>query len=189
LSSSAALDILCIIQIVIVKLLIIKHSKIPKRSLPANVHQEHLNYSRNFCYAFRILHSSRSMSPASTLGVPASPTRARSVSQPIREGVAVNFSNMMPSLESSQMKPARSAYMRSHSSSAVQRTSPSTSHATLQQTPVSKGRARSSSLMTVTEVGGDEPENVVDRMGVGTNENANWVNAPGESNSTWLCCC
>lgn len=34
--------------------------------------------------------------------------------------------------------------------------------------------------MTVTEVGGDEPENVVDRMGVGTNENANWVNAPGE---------
>jgi len=121
------------------------------------------------------------MSPASTLGVPASPTRARSVSQPIREGVAVDFSNMMPSLESSQMKPARSAYMRSHSSSAVQRTSPSTSHATLQQTPVSKGRARSSSLMTVTEVGGDEPENVVDRMGVGTNENANWVNAPGES--------
>lgn len=35
--------------------------------------------------------------------------------------------------------------------------------------------------MTVTEVGGDEPENVVDRMGVGTNENANWVNAPGKS--------
>jgi hypothetical protein len=37
--------------------------------------------------------------------------------------------------------------------------------------------------MTVTEVGGDEPENVVDRMGVGTNENANWVNAPGEFTS------
>ena len=43
-----------------------------------------------------------------------------------------------------------------------------------------KGRARSSSLVMVTEVGGDEPENVVDRLGVGTNENAAWVNAPGE---------
>lgn len=37
--------------------------------------------------------------------------------------------------------------------------------------------------MTVTEVGGDEPENVIDRMGVGTNENANWVNAPGQSSN------
>ena len=44
-----------------------------------------------------------------------------------------------------------------------------------------KGRARSSSLVTVTEVGGDEPENVVDRVGMGTNENAAWVNAPGMS--------
>lgn len=34
--------------------------------------------------------------------------------------------------------------------------------------------------MTVTEVGGDEPEGVVDRLGVGVNENAAWVNAPGE---------
>lgn len=42
-----------------------------------------------------------------------------------------------------------------------------------------KGRARSASLVTVTEVGGDEPENVVDRLGVGSNENAAWVNAPG----------
>jgi hypothetical protein len=122
------------------------------------------------------------MSPGSaTLGLPTSPTRARSVSQPIREGVAADFSNLSSSVESSQMKPARSAYMRSHSSSAVQRTSPSTSNATLHQGQTSKGRARSSSLMTVTEVGGDEPENVIDRMGVGTNENANWVNAPGAS--------
>ncbi|KAJ9110366.1 hypothetical protein QFC20_002963 [Naganishia adeliensis] len=45
-----------------------------------------------------------------------------------------------------------------------------------------KGRARSSSLVTVTEVGGDEPEGVVDRLGVGVNENAAWVNAPG----AWL---
>jgi hypothetical protein len=42
-----------------------------------------------------------------------------------------------------------------------------------------KTRARSASLVTVTEVGGDEPENVVDRMGTGSNENAAWVNAPG----------
>lgn len=42
------------------------------------------------------------------------------------------------------------------------------------------GRARSSSLVTVTEVGGDdEPEGMVDRLGQG-NENAAWVNAPGE---------
>lgn len=46
-----------------------------------------------------------------------------------------------------------------------------------------KGRARSSSLVTVTEVGGDEPENVVDRLGVGSNENAAWVNAPGSCSS------
>lgn len=37
--------------------------------------------------------------------------------------------------------------------------------------------------MTVTEVGGDEFEEVVDRSGMGTNENAAWVNAPGESTS------
>jgi hypothetical protein len=43
------------------------------------------------------------------------------------------------------------------------------------------GRGRSSSLVTVTEVGGDEPDSLVDRLGVGVNENANWVNAPGES--------
>lgn len=46
--------------------------------------------------------------------------------------------------------------------------------------PPSAGRARSSSLVTVTEVGGDdEPEGMVDRLGQG-NENAAWVNAPGE---------
>jgi hypothetical protein len=44
-----------------------------------------------------------------------------------------------------------------------------------------KGRGRSSSLVTVTEVGGDDGDQVVDRLGVGVNENANWVNAPGES--------
>lgn len=34
----------------------------------------------------------------------------------------------------------------------------------------------------MTEVGGDEPEGVVDRLGVGVNENAAWVNSPGELN-------
>jgi len=50
----------------------------------------------------------------------------------------------------------------------------------------SKGRARSSSLVTVIEVGGDEPENVVDRLGIGTNENAAWVNAPGGYYRMWM---
>ena len=44
-----------------------------------------------------------------------------------------------------------------------------------------KGRGRSSSLVTVTEVGAEDGDQVVDRLGVGVNENANWVNAPGES--------
>lgn len=43
-----------------------------------------------------------------------------------------------------------------------------------------RGRARSGSLVTVTEVGGDEPDNVNDRLGVGSNHNAAWVNAPGK---------
>jgi hypothetical protein len=64
---------------------------------------------------------------------------------------------------------------RSHSSNSVQRITP---ESTLGKS--SKGRARSSSLVTVTEVGGDEPENMVDRMGLGSNENAAWVNAPGK---------
>lgn len=48
-----------------------------------------------------------------------------------------------------------------------------------------KGRGRSSSLVTVTEVGGDDTDQVVDRLGVGVNENANWVNAPGQS-GRWI---
>lgn len=34
--------------------------------------------------------------------------------------------------------------------------------------------------MTVTEVGGDDSEGLADRSGMGANENAAWVNAPGE---------
>lgn len=82
--------------------------------------------------------------------------------------------------ESTTLKPSRSNYVRSHSSSAIQRSTTSGANGSTNGAQ-SKGRARSSSLMTVTEVGGDEPETVVDRMGVGTNENANWVNAPGMS--------
>jgi hypothetical protein len=48
------------------------------------------------------------------------------------------------------------------------------------------GRARSGSLVTVTEVGGDEPDNVNDRLGVGANFNAAWVNSPGEFKSRVL---
>jgi hypothetical protein len=47
-----------------------------------------------------------------------------------------------------------------------------------------KTRARSSSLVTVTEVGGGGPENEVDSFGVGPNENAAWVNGPGERGAT-----
>ncbi len=51
-------------------------------------------------------------------------------------------------------------------------------------------------MVTVTEVGGDDPENDVDRVAVGVNENAAWVNAPGErmaasdrtSDAGWLTC-
>ena len=76
--------------------------------------------------------------------------------------------------------------LRSQSSSAIQRASTIGAAINGNNNGVSslgkagKGRARSSSLVAVTEAGGDEPENVVDRLGVGTNENAAWVNAPGE---------
>ena len=81
--------------------------------------------------------------------------------------------------------------MRSHSTQAVLRPpngnkslNPSSNSNNL---PQAKGRARSSSLVTVTEAGGDETENVVDRLGVGTNENAEWVNAPGKRVSSYGC--
>ena len=103
--------------------------------------------------------------PVVTLTAPQSPTRARSVSQPIREDVATDFYPHAP--------------LRSHSSNSILRTSTAGTGSEAR----GKGRARSSSLVTVTEVGGDEPENVVDRLGVGSNENAAWVNAPGRSDA------
>jgi hypothetical protein len=117
--------------------------------------------------------------PVSLTADSQSPTRARSVSQPIREGVETNFSQ--------HLHPSRSTVFRSQSSNSViipaNISTPSNSAANpnAAKRSVKGGRARSSSLVTVTEVGGDEPENVVDRLGIGTNENAAWVNAPGES--------
>lgn len=115
--------------------------------------------------------------PSVTVTAPTqSPTRSRSVSQPIREDVEADFSQ--------HLQPSRFSVFRSQSSTSITRISgpPSPSNGSNLSSPVkrsTKGRARSASLVTVTEVGGDEPENVVDRLGVGSNENAAWVNAPG----------
>nr|XP_031864430.1 uncharacterized protein CI109_000344 [Kwoniella shandongensis]KAA5531502.1 hypothetical protein CI109_000344 [Kwoniella shandongensis] len=119
------------------------------------------------------------MSPSSvSLTAPIhSPTRSRSVSQPIPEDSLDTLSPLNP--------PTRSSVTRTHSSNSVQRgnnVSPNGNSSSTATFRGSKGRARSSSLVTVTEVGGDDPDNVVDRLGVGNNENAAWVNAPG----AWL---
>lgn len=116
--------------------------------------------------------------PLVTLNLPRSPTRARSVSQPIREDVVSDFTYP------SHTHEPRASILRAASSNSVLRTSVSNSlhsrsSSSDQSARAIKGRARSASLVTVTEVGGDEPENVVDRLGVGSNENAAWVNAPG----------
>lgn len=132
---------------------------------------------------FRCIRSSpRAPFPPGTMALPQSPSRSRSVSQPIREGVVL--SNFATTDSTSLLKPSRSAYLRSQSSSSVNKAngpaaSGGGSSASASKSMSKGGRARSSSLVTVTEVGGDEPENVVDRVGGGTNENANWVNAPG----------
>ncbi|WWC88434.1 uncharacterized protein L201_003345 [Kwoniella dendrophila CBS 6074] len=108
---------------------------------------------------------------------PQSPSRSRSVSQPIPEDAALDNLDIL-----SPLRPSRSTVFRSQSSNSVQRNSGSTNHghSTSPSFRKPQGRARSSSLVTVTEVGGDDPDNVVDRLGVGNNENATWVNAPGE---------
>ncbi|WWC70995.1 uncharacterized protein I206_104948 [Kwoniella pini CBS 10737] len=115
--------------------------------------------------------------PSVTLTAPPrSPTRSRSVSQPIPEDAALNELDTL-----SPLKPSRSTVFRSHSSNNVHRHNPSSNgnNASSPNFRKPQGRARSSSLVTVTEVGGDDPDNVVDRLGVGNNENAEWVNAPG----------
>ncbi|KAL7420487.1 sphingolipid homeostasis protein orm1 [Cryptotrichosporon argae] len=140
-----------------------------------------------------------------TLAVPPSPARSRSVSQPIREDVPTDFAlyaTALASDKSSAMssggKGARSAYgfSRSLSSNSLHARSPSGGssigahghghgHGAAAASPGSKGakgRARSSSLITVTEVGANEPEAVIDQLGVAPNDNASWVNAKG----AWL---
>lgn len=147
-----------------------------------------LHLPTTFAYHFKHM----SPPPAVTLTAPQSPTRARSVSQPIREGVVLDFFSHSTATDSSSLgKSARSAFSRSQSTNNVLKPVATSSGMSLVPAGpptvnrVVKGRARSSSLVTVTEVGGDEPEVVVDRLGVGTNENAAWVNAPGEI-SIWF---
>lgn len=122
--------------------------------------------------------------PASLAAPPQSPGRARSVSQPLREGIETEF--FRNSYISTGNTSPRSSFARtlSNNSQGEGYTSyrrGSSGPTLAPQQPV-KGRARSGSLVTVTEVGGDEPDNVNDRLGVGANHNAAWVNAPGESN-------
>jgi hypothetical protein len=126
------------------------------------------------------------------------PGRTRSASQPTR--AFMNSPSPQVGQSSHMQSPNRTLHARSVSrslsSNAIHKvasgelgsspslsseTSPSPSHLGASK---GKGRARSSSLVTVTEVGGDEPEGVVDRLGVGVNENAAWVNAPGKETET-----
>lgn len=104
---------------------------------------------------------------------PSSPARARSVSQPLREGVDDVYRHI------GEANSPRNAFQRSSSSHATIGTQGRRgSDSGPLQAPKS-GRTRSGSLVTVTEAGGDEPDNVNDRLGI-TNHNAAWVNAPGE---------
>lgn len=145
-----------------------------------------LTHSLLHLFLFRPLDFSATaptMSPPSvTLTLsPHSPARSRSVSQPIPEDAALD------TLSPPRLSSSRAAALRSLSSNSVSRGSlPFLQNHTHSNSPspqfrASKGRARSSSLVTVTEVGGDDPDNVVDRLGAGNNENAAWVNAPGQS--------
>lgn len=146
-------------------------------SLPA--HLDNCRSTTTSSYQSRPLHPRRfaMAPPVVTLTAPHSPTRARSVSQPIREDVATDFTYP------SHTHEPRQSILRSQSSNSVLRATAAAAASAKNGDQGSmsraKGRARSSSLVTVTEVGGDEPENVVDRLGVGSNENAAWVNAPG----------
>ncbi len=115
---------------------------------------------------------------------PTSPNRTRSISQPLRPGFNTNPSPGSPGLHARTISRSLSSTSIKHGHGHGQ----SSSLTGLQAGPplastntASKGRARSGSLVTVTEVGGDDLENDVDRLAVGVNENAAWVNAPGAS--------
>ncbi|KAL1413106.1 sphingolipid homeostasis protein orm1 [Vanrija albida] len=121
--------------------------------------------------------------PSATLTAPSSPGRTRSVSQPLREGVETDFFQYMALPDGQKGGNPRANFARSLSSNAVGqgsygRSSGATLASLAVQVPRNKGRARSGSLVTVTEVGTDEP-GVNDRLGNAHNPNAAWVNAPG----------
>lgn len=130
-----------------------------------------------------------SPTPGSNLAPPLSPTRARSVSQPgsgYLPGGPSGGQGNTPSPRGPGHKYQRSSSSNSVPQYSIPEDSISASSTgrlgsggSVSTTPRTKGRARSSSLVAVTEVGGDAPENVVDRLGVGVNENAAWVNGPG----------
>lgn len=113
------------------------------------------------------------MPAASAYKTPSSPARARSVSQPLREGVDDVYRHI------GEANSPRNSFQRSNSSHpTVGAHGRRDSNSGPLQAPKT-GRTRSGSFVTVTEVGGYEPDNVNDRLGI-MNHNAAWVNAPGE---------
>lgn len=110
-----------------------------------------------------------------SLTAPTSPgARARSVSQPLRDGVDPDVFRFGTAGQTSP----RSSFHRTLSANTAYGSYGRASGSGL--SGQTKGRNRSGSLVTVTEVGGDEPDNINDRLGVGANFNAAWVNAPGK---------
>ncbi|RSH88487.1 uncharacterized protein EHS24_001032 [Apiotrichum porosum] len=111
-----------------------------------------------------------------SLTAPTSPgARARSVSQPLRDGVDPDVFRFGTAGQTSP----RSSFHRTLSANTAYGSYGRASGSGL--SGQTKGRNRSGSLVTVTEVGGDEPDNINDRLGVGANFNAAWVNAPADS--------
>lgn len=107
---------------------------------------------------------------------PQSPgTRSRSVSQPLREGIETDFFHYAAGLEKSPRTYGRtlSSNNTNNGDSYGRRSGNNL------QPEAPKRRGRSGSLVAVTEVGGDEPDSINDRVGVGANNNAAWVNSPG----------
>lgn len=116
-----------------------------------------------------------------TLTAPHSPgARARSVSQPLREGIETDFFTYVAANDKSR---SSFGYTRSTSANSntgsFGRSTGANVQGLLPQPAARKGRTRSGSLVTVTEVGGDDGDNINDRVGVGSNHNAAWVDSPG----------
>lgn len=117
-----------------------------------------------------------------TLTAPHSPgARARSVSQPLREGIETDFFTYVAANDKrGSFDYRRSASANSNSGSFGRSSGANVNVQGLMPQPAPrKGRTRSGSLVTVTEVGGDDGDNVNDRVGLGANHNAAWVDSPG----------